>query len=170
MGDGGQSSLEAAYTIPITFVLFLLLLQPAIIYYDKMVMNAAAAEGCRLLATSRTDGQSGQLVKEYILRRLRSIPPQPFFHLHEGTCSWNITISGGETASMTMVEISNKAKPLPLLDLAGSLLRLTDSSGSFEIKSRAVSPTQPDWIHNHVPDQNPDSWVKTWPFDSSSEG
>ena len=37
--------------IPVLFTALLLLLQPGILLYDRMVMQGAAAEGCRLLAT-----------------------------------------------------------------------------------------------------------------------
>ena len=43
--------MEAAVLIPVLFTALLLLLQPGILLYDRMVMQGAAAEGCRLLAT-----------------------------------------------------------------------------------------------------------------------
>ena len=47
--------MEGAFAIPLVFLLLLLLLQPGILLYDRMVMNAAAAEGCRMLATRSAD-------------------------------------------------------------------------------------------------------------------
>ena len=49
--DEGQATVEAAVLIPALFTALLLLLQPGILLYDRMVMQGAAAEGCRLLAT-----------------------------------------------------------------------------------------------------------------------
>lgn len=49
--ESGQSTVEAAVLLPVLFVVFGLLLQPAILLYNRCIMNAAAAEGCRLVAT-----------------------------------------------------------------------------------------------------------------------
>ena len=43
--EGGQATVEAAVLIPVLFTVLLLLIQPGIILYDRMVMNYAAAEG-----------------------------------------------------------------------------------------------------------------------------
>ena len=50
--ERGQGSVEAAVVIPVLFLLLLMLLQPGIVLYDRIVMGSAAAEACRLLATS----------------------------------------------------------------------------------------------------------------------
>ena len=47
----GQTTVEAAFGLPIVFLLVLLLAQPGIVLYDRMVMASAASEACRLLAT-----------------------------------------------------------------------------------------------------------------------
>lgn len=68
----GQSTVEAAVALPVVFLLVLLLVQPGIVLYDRMVMAGAAAEGCRLLATSDGDAAT---CEEYVRRRLgRSLP------------------------------------------------------------------------------------------------
>ncbi|MGN1361061.1 MAG: TadE/TadG family type IV pilus assembly protein [Eggerthellaceae bacterium] len=48
----GQSTVEAAVMIPLLFGGMLMLLQPGILLYDRVVMEGAAAEGCRVLATA----------------------------------------------------------------------------------------------------------------------
>ena len=48
--ERGQGTVEAALVIPVLFVLLLLLLQPGIVLYDRMVMRGAAAEACRPLS------------------------------------------------------------------------------------------------------------------------
>lgn len=68
----GQSTAEAAVALPVVFLLVLLLVQPGIVLYDRMVMAGAAAEGCRLLATSDGDAAT---CEEYVRRRLGAIPP-----------------------------------------------------------------------------------------------
>ena len=53
--ERGQATVEAAFGIPIVFLLVLLLAQPGIVLYDRMVMASAASEACRLLATGEGD-------------------------------------------------------------------------------------------------------------------
>ena len=41
----GQSTVEAAVALPVVFLLVLLLVQPGIVLYDRMVMAGAAGRG-----------------------------------------------------------------------------------------------------------------------------
>lgn len=159
----GQSTVEAAYIIPLIFVLLLLLIQPGILLYNRMVMEAAAAEGCRLLVT-KTDagGQSYEACEAYILRRLGSIPPQDNFHMHDGQCSWEINFNGDEYSSTVEVSISHAVRPLPLLDLGAKLLGLTDGSGNFLQTATVSSASQPDWVPSNELGMNPKGWVEQW--------
>ena len=83
----GQSTVEAAVALPVVFLLVLLLVQPGIVLYDRMVMAGAAAEGCRLLATSDGDAAT---CEEYVRRRLGAIPPFDVFHVHDSGCTWEV--------------------------------------------------------------------------------
>ena len=85
--ESGQSTVEAAVLLPVLFVVFGLLLQPAILLYNRCIMNTAAAEACRLVATSSGDDAS---TRAYIEHRLEAIPKVPIFHADE---TWNITWS-----------------------------------------------------------------------------
>ena len=157
----GQATIEAAFLIPVMFLLLLLLIQPGILLYNQMVMNAAASEGCRLLAT-RTDiaGMSAEKCEGFILRRLGSVPPQENFHVHDGGCSWEITLDGDETSGTVTVTIKNQVKLLPLFDTVGSLLRLYGESGSYEQEVQVSTPTQPEWAAASEHGLNPQAWVK----------
>ena len=44
--ESGQATVEAAFLLPVLFVGLLLLMQPGILLYDRLVMQAAASEGC----------------------------------------------------------------------------------------------------------------------------
>ena len=46
--SSGQATVESAFLIPIAFLLLLMLLQPAIVFYDRIVVNHSAAEAGRL--------------------------------------------------------------------------------------------------------------------------
>ena len=143
----GQATLEAAYLIPIIFLLLLLLIQPGIILYDFMVMRGAASEGCRLLAT-KTDvlGDSHEACEAYVKRRLAAIPPQDNFHIHDGGCSWEIELEGNEHSNMVRVTISNRLRLLPLFDAGGVLLGITDGQGVYPLEVSVATQVQPSWV------------------------
>lgn len=161
--DAGQGSVEAALVIPVLFILMLLLIQPGILLYDRMVMNAAAAEGCRLLATSGGSfGSSEGSCEAYIRHRLASIPPHPCFHIHDSGCTWDIDCSGNESAGQVRVSISNKVRPLPLFDAGAALLGLTDGDGNLTVRVEAHAPTQPGWVATAPAGSDPANWIGAW--------
>ena len=138
--ERGQGTVEAALAIPILFVLMLLLLQPGIIMYDRLVMGNAAAEGCRLLATS-TDalGFMDGSCEAFVRHRLASVPQHDCFHVHDGECSWDIRLSGNESSGVVSVSISNELKPLPLFDAGSTLLGLTNGNGNLVVRVHDVN-------------------------------
>lgn len=140
----GQATIEAAFALPILMLLILLLLQPGVMLYDRIVMQGAAMEGCRLLATS-SDGSSGTC-EDYLRRRLSAIPQVDFFHVHSGGCTWRINMSGNEDAASTSVSISTEVKPLPLIGLGAGFLGLTNGNGNLTIEVEASAQTQPSWF------------------------
>jgi len=148
--------------IPILFLLLLLLIQPAILLYNRVVMQNAAAEGCRLLSTRTEVGKyDDEKYKGYVKRRLASIPPIDIFHAHVGPHTWEIELIGGETSSEVTVRITNRLKPLPLLDLGASLLGLTDSNGYLVQKVEVTMPTQPGWVWANSKG-GPADWASQW--------
>ena len=162
----GQGSLEAAFTIPVLFVLMLLLIQPGIILYDRMVMGAAAAEGCRLLATKGSAfGAMDDSCEAYIRHRLASIPQHDCFHVHTGGCSWRIEMDGGESSGQASVRITNEVHPLPLFDGVSVLLGLTNSRGNLEVTVEASMPVQPAWIASAPAGTDPSGWIGAWDDD-----
>lgn len=154
----GQATVEAAFMIPILFMTMLVLLQPGIILYDRMVMNHAAAEACRMLATSTgSPDSSAERCEELIRRRLGAIPQQDLFHVHEGGCSYRISLSGDESSSMVQVEIANRIKPLPL-NILRPFFRL-DSDGCIEVRVVQSASTRPGWLSSSPSGSTPESWV-----------
>ena len=117
--ERGQGTVEAAIVIPVLFLLMLMLLQPGIILYDRIIMGSAAAEGCRLLATASDASGS---YEAFIRHRLAAVPQHDCFHVHHGSCSWRIEMSGNESSEVVSVRICNELRPLPLFD-AGAKLR-----------------------------------------------
>ena len=155
--------MEAVFVIPVLFLLLLMLLQPGIILYDRLVMGNAAAEGCRLLATATDAAGSMQgSCEAFIRHRLAAVPQHDCFHVHGGGCSWDIQMSGNESSGQVSVTISNEVRPLPLFDAGSKLLGLTNGNGNLVIEETVTMPTQPDWVAASPTGQDPAGWIGAW--------
>lgn len=161
--ERGQGTVEAAVVVPVLFLLMLLLLQPGIILYDRLVMGNAAAEGCRLLATS-TDalGSMQGSCEAFIRHRLAAIPQHDCFHVHGGGCSWTIETSGDETSGTVTVRVGNELRPLPLFDAGSRLLGLANARGNLVIEESVTMATQPDWVWSSPSGSVPADWIGSW--------
>lgn len=163
--DSGQATVEAAFALPVLMLLVLMLLQPAIVLYDRMVMQAAAAEGCRLLATSTSSlGSMESACEEFVRHRLGAIPQQDCFHVHDGTsgCSWDISITGNESSQTVEVSISGEIRPLPLLDGVSTLLGLVNERGNLVVQVSATALTQPEWAQGAFAAHSTEELVGLW--------
>ncbi|WP_165062366.1 TadE/TadG family type IV pilus assembly protein [Adlercreutzia sp. ZJ154] len=156
----GQATVEAAFALPILMLLALLLLQPSIVLYDRIVMQNAAAEGCRLLATSSS--ADSQICEDFIRRRLSAVPQVDIFHVHSSGCSWDIGLQGLDGSSIAKVTITNQIRPLPLLDAGASLLGLVNASGNLEVHVECEQQTQPDWAIASMDGSSPQDMVGEW--------
>ncbi|MCL2807714.1 MAG: pilus assembly protein [Coriobacteriia bacterium] len=158
----GQTTVEAAYLIPVLLLLILLLLQPMILLYNRMVMENAAAEGCRLLVTATAQGAYSQAKHEgYIQRRLAAIPPVDIFHVHGSSCSWEIVLEGNEYSSEVSVSIVNQVRPLPLVGWGANLLGLTNENNNYVQEVVVTMPTQPSWVETNG-GNDPTGWVQNY--------
>ena len=160
--DRGQATVEAAYLIPVIFLLLLACCQPMILLYNRMIMENAAAEGCRLLATATVMGAySDQKYEGYIKRRLAAIPPVDIFHAHVGNKTWDIELIGDESSSNVSVSITNKLRPLPLLGWGSSLVGMCDADGYLTQEVVATVPSQPAWVWQNSSGCAAD-WARQW--------
>lgn len=162
--ERGQAAVEAAFVLPVMMLALLLLLQPGIVLYDRMVMQGAAVEGCRYLTTCSDAGGGGHAgCEEYVRRRLAAVPQHDLFHVHgAGGCSWRIELSGGETSSEVGVAITTELKPLPLLDAGAVLLGLANGNGNLELRVETRLATQPAWVSGSESGIDPAAWIGAW--------
>lgn len=164
LGDNsGQATVEAAFMVPLFLTGILLLAQPGIILYDRMVMEEAAAEGCRALATCPAGAEDQ--CRAYILRRLASIPSQDLFHIHNAGCSWKIDLTGNDSTLSTTVSIENKLMPLPLIGLGAGFLGLLGDDGSFSLTVEESLQMQPSWVEGTKYSEGPAAWIGSWNHD-----
>ena len=157
--DAGQSTVEAALLIPALFTVLLMLIQPGIILYDRVVMNYAAAEGCRLLATSAPgSGMTQERCEELVRRHLGAIPPQDLFHMHDDGCSYQVEVSGSGSSAVVAVKITNTVKLLPLFS-TGARMMGASSDGCLHINVQRSARTKPGWLGTGASGLDPDVWV-----------
>lgn len=161
--EKGQGSVEAAVVIPVMFLLLLLLLQPGIVLYDRLVMSNAAAEACRLLATGTDSyGSMTRSCEAFVRHRLAAIPGHSCFHVHKRNCSWDIQFAGSESSETVTVTIGNELRPLPLLDMGATLLGMTNAAGNLCISESVTMRTQPPWASSSQLGLDPPSWIGGW--------
>lgn len=165
-GQSGQSTVEAAFALPIAMLLVLLLAQPGIVLYDCVVMQAAASEACRLLATL-DEGDNSDIAEAFVRRRLGAVPSQDCFHVHDGGCSWEISLEGGQASESVKCRITTRIKPLPLIDASAGLLGLADEDGNLRVEVEATMPTQPAWAWSASAGSSPSEWIGAWIHEAS---
>lgn len=161
--ERGQGTVEAAVVIPVLFLLLLMLLQPGIVLYDRLVMGNAAAEACRVLATGTDSfGSMSRSCEAFVRHRLAAVPGHSCFHVHEGGCSWDIQLIGSESSSTVTVRIGNDLRPLPLFDAAAKLAGMADARGNVHIEESVTLPTQPSWAASSDLGLTPSAWIGGW--------
>ncbi len=152
--DAGQMCVEAAFLIPVILILLLVLLQPGIILYDKMVMQAAAGQGIRMLAV--LDEDSAKSCENMVLSQLEAVPKVPIFRKGD----WDIEIEGNETTGNAKIYVSIEIEPLPLMRAPLTLANTLNSKGCIEINVEVSQSTQPEWATSQGLD--PPSCPKQW--------
>ena len=159
----GQTTVEAAFALPVLFLLVLLLVQPGIVLYDRMVMEGAAAEGCRVLATSDGDAAAAEA---FVRRRLGAVPEHDNFHVHRSGCTWEVHCEGGGSADRSQVTVRCEVRPLPLLDGASVLLGLVNERGNLTVEVRRTLPTRAAWAQESLGGASPHEKAGEWTDDT----
>lgn len=138
-------------------VLMALLVQPACLLYTRCVMQSAAAEGCRLVATStRAAGAAPQAQCAYVLRRLAAVPDAPIFH-EGGEAGWEIELSGSTSAHAASARITTTARPLPFVGVLAGMMGQGDGSGGVVLEVNVSRATRPGWLEGGY-----DDWASIW--------
>lgn len=154
--DAGQATVEAAFLAPVVLLGILMLVQPAIVLYDRMVMEAAASEACRLMKTLHPDDAASS--QGYIERRLKSIPRVDVFHAGE----WVVDLEGGEGFQDVRVRIEHGLRPLPVIGAAMGFFGLTDGSGLYRQEVCKEMSLHDDWLVNSEFGFDARAWSSRW--------
>ena len=159
--ERGQGTVEAAFLIPVLFAGMLLMLQPGIVLYDRIVMQAAASEACRLLATATSAaGDMTESCENFVRHRLSAVPQVAIFHVHDDECSWEIELAGDEDSEVVSVTIRNEVQPLPLIGAGAALLGIVNEDGHLVIEVTCSQDVQPSWVDALGSDVG--EWVGAW--------
>ena len=143
--------------IPIVLVGMLIAVQPAIVLYDRIVMEAAAAEGCRVLETLPESDMA--TVRDYVLRRLDAVPAIPAFHVG----SWSVEVTGaGQQSQRVSVRISHAYEPLPLMGAGMQLVGLAQGDGLARQEVFRETRPHDEWALGSEFGLNFGDWVQRW--------
>mgnify|MGYP004570775557 CR=1 FL=1 len=153
--ERGQSTVEAAFALPLFFALFALLLQPAVLLYDRCVMQSAAAETCRLVAL---DSCSAEAAQAFALRRLEVLPRLDLFHT--SACAWEIQLGAGEGSGSASVRIEGHVKTMPLLGITASSMTEAAGDGCALMRCKLASTLRPAWLGDGA--GSPSEWIGQW--------
>ncbi len=142
--------------MPVILLGMLLLIQPAIVLYDRAVMEAAASEGCRILATLNAgDEDAARLAIE---RRLSAIPDADIFH----SGAWTIEISGSEGSAQASVHIEHGLRPLPLIGAGMGFMGLVDADGLFVHDVSRTTEVLDEWVIESRFGADAEAWIERW--------
>lgn len=153
----GQSTIEAALSIPVFMLVVGLMIQPCLIVYSQIAMRSAAAEACRVYA-HQTDVGTGAYAQdrftEFVQNRLSGVPFIDIFHMG-GRQGWEISFAS--EGDHTQVTISHEVKPLPLLGIGVNLLGKSGAHGGVVITTTTSSTLKPSWVKGTYHE-----WISSW--------
>lgn len=155
-GRLGQTTVEAAFLVPLLLVGLLLLVQPVIVLYDRAVMEAAASSGCRVLETRSS--QTDEEVRAFIERRLDAIPHTEIFHAGQ----WDIRFDGTQESEQVSVSISHVLKPLPLAGIALGIVDLAEEGGMHRQEVSCSASVRDVWLLHSEKGCDPEAWMERW--------
>lgn len=142
--------------LPVLLLLMAMLAQPACLLYTRCVMQAAAAQGCRVLATSGSGLADYGDVRALVLRRLDAVPAAPIFH-EGGHGGWTVTMTGSAQSGEVAVEIRTTARPLPFMGALASLVAGGGADGVISLEARVARASRPNWLEGGYGD-----WMSSW--------
>lgn len=141
--------------MPCLLTLLLLALQPACLLYTRAVMESAAGETARVLATG--GGLDEEACRAFALRRLEAVPNVSIFH-EGGPLTWDIEVEvPTEPSGDVRVSIAGSVRPLPVLGAFARAFGAVDESGSVRLHVEVARRAGPTWLEGDY-----DSWTSTW--------
>lgn len=151
----GQATVESAFLIPVVLLGMVLALQPGILLWNRLVMEAAAAQGCRVVET--LEAGKAESARQYVERRLEAVPALDIFHARE----WKIDIAGDASSERVSVRISHAVRPVPLVGAAlgfGGFLE----GGLITQEAACEKRVRDEWVMQSEFGPDMGSWQSRW--------
>ena len=141
--------------LPAFLTLVLLALQPACLLYTRAVMESAAVQTARLLATGGELDE--EVCRAFALRRLGAVPDMSIFH-EGGPLSWEVDLGvpAGPSGDARVV-IEGAVRPLPVLGAFAAAVGDVDASGDIRVRVEVSRRAGPTWLEGDY-----DAWVSAW--------
>ena len=137
-------------------LLLALLLQPAFLLYTRAVMQQAASEGLRVLATREKQGAATEeACVSYVRRRLGAVPNAEAFHVG-GANGWEVSCEGDASCEQVSVEVTGRLRPLSLVGVLAAALGEADGE-LVVVRVRVTERARPEWLEGSYAD-----WVSMW--------
>ena len=152
LGSKGQATVEAACMIPVACLLVLIMLQPALLLMNHVVMECVANDVCRFMVTQPLES-SNQKVHEYALRRLNAVPDISVLHKGE----WDVQVYYDEESRELNVAIAHAVKPLPLIGVGLGFIGALDMRGCVSQQVVVKRVLHSDWEYGQGLD--PQTWI-----------
>ena len=154
--EEGQASIEAALLLPAMLAMVILLVQPICLLYTHTVMQQAAAEAVRLMATRPDSTQLDFSYRAYVLRRLAAVPDVPIFHVGSSQ-GWDIQLEGSSSSHRASAGIATSVALIPPANLLAAALGEVDAAGNLVLRVEVSAQTRPDWLEGGYGD-----WSQGW--------
>ena len=150
-------TVEAAFLVPVILLVLAIMLQPAILLFDRAVMESAAGQAIRMLST-RPSGAPDSGYEKVVEDQLSAIPDIDIFHVVGS--GWDIELEGDEMSENVKVKIETDVLPLPLVGMAASMVWDSDNDGYLEVVVERAADTQPGWVWKQG--GGPSDWIGQW--------
>lgn len=151
--EDGQTTLEAAYLLPVLMLLFGMLLQPVCIAYTRQIMQHVAQEAAHVVAIQDST-MSPSDIEKFIRSHLEAVPKISLFRASEK--DWQIHITQKDGVAPAKVEIKAFVRPVPFLGVfAGFAGKKEGENICLEV--RANEQLRADWVQG-----NYGEWMKIW--------
>lgn len=151
----GQATVESAFLIPVVLLGMVLALQPGILLWNRLVMESAAAQGCRVAET--LEAGKAESVQEYVERRLAAVPGLDIFHAR----AWSIEVAGDASTECVSVRISHAVRPVPLVGAALGCAGFLEG-GLIKQEAACEKRVRDEWVMRSEFGPDMRSWQSRW--------
>lgn len=149
-----QATVEAAFLLPTFLALLMMAVQPVCALYTKSVMESAASQAARLMATSGEEDLAA--CRAFVLRRLAAVPDVSIFH-EGGPLAWEVEMSPAGSEGSVRIRVSGSVRPLPVIGAFVAPLGEGDGRGGIRLVSEVAYDARPEWVEGDY-----EAWVGRW--------